>query len=206
MQYDSGDSNSQSRQWWLLMAWRQAGHQKTFITVGDIACVDFIRSSRRNVGRWLLMLGVHLITRGPMGLFHTVQSINHWWKLALRYQPMRKNCHRKLTVSSLWPRWSRLRAQWSRLSRRRGHGEVTAQSWLGHSSVTARSQLNHSILSMITAQSRLGHSSITAQVMAQSWLAVTILVTASSRWVHCELTMSSHGGQFFFSSEYLINI
>ena len=28
---------SRSRQWWLLMAWRQAGHQKTFITVGDIA-------------------------------------------------------------------------------------------------------------------------------------------------------------------------
>ena len=77
-------------------------------------------------------------------------------------------------------------------------GEVTAQSRRGHSSVMARSQLNHSILSMITAQSRLGHSSITAQVMAQSWLAVTILVTASSRWVHCELTVSSHGGQFFF--------
>ena len=77
---------SQSRQWWLLMAWRQAGHQKIFITVGDIACVDFIRSSRRNVGRWLLMLGVHLITRGPMGIFHTVHSINHWWKLASRYQ------------------------------------------------------------------------------------------------------------------------
>ena len=77
---------SQSRQWWLLMAWRQAGHQKKIITVGNIACVDFIRSSRRNVGRWLLMLGVHLITRGPMGLFHTVHSINHWWKLASRYQ------------------------------------------------------------------------------------------------------------------------
>ena len=35
---------------------------------------------------------------------------------------------------------------------------------------------------MITAQSRLGHSSITAQVTAQSRLAVTILVTVSSRW------------------------
>ena len=77
------------------------------------------------------------------------------------------------------------------------HGEVTAQSQLGHSSVTARSQLNHGILSMITAQSRLGHSSIMAQVMAQSWLAVPILVTVSSRWVHCELTVSSHGDQFF---------
>ena len=32
------------------------------------------------------MLSVHLITRGPMGLFHTVHSINHWWKLASRYQ------------------------------------------------------------------------------------------------------------------------
>ena len=39
---------------------------------------------------------------------------------------------------------------------------------------------------MITAQSRLGHSSITAQVTAQSRLAVTILVTVSSQWAHCE--------------------
>ena len=50
---------------------------------------------------------------------------------------------------------------------------------------------------MITAQSRLGHSSITAQVKAQSRLAGTILVTVNSRWAHCELTVSSHGGQFF---------
>ena len=44
---------------------------------------------------------------------------------------------------------------------------------------------------MITAQSRLGHSSITAQVTAQSRLAVTILVTVSSRWAHGELTVNS---------------
>ena len=110
--------------------------------------------------------------------------------------------HGELTLSSRWPRWSRLQAQWSRLSHsyersELSHGEVTAQSRLGHSSVTVRSQLNHSIFSMITAQSRLGHSSITAQVMAQSRLAVTILVTVSSWWAHSELTVSSHGGQFF---------
>ena len=121
---------SQSRQWWLLMAWRQAGHQKTFITVGDIACVDFIRSNRCNVGRWLLMLGVHLITRGPMGL-------------SISYSPQHKSvveigfeisAHEKkiVTVSSPWPRWSRLRAQWSRLSRRRGHSSVTARSQVSH--------------------------------------------------------------------------
>ena len=92
-----------------------------------------------------------------------------------------------VTVSSRWPRWSRLRAQWSRL------GEVTARR--SHSSVTARSQLNHGIFSMITAQSRLGHSSITAQVTAQSRLAVTILVTVSSRWAHGEQSR----WPFFFS-------
>ena len=74
------------------------------------------------------------------------------------------------------------------------HGSVTARR--GHSSVTARSQLHHGIFRMITAQSRLGHSSITAQVTAQSRLAVTILVSVSSR-AHRELTVSSHGGQFF---------
>ena len=75
------------------------------------------------------------------------------------------------------------------------HGSVTDRR--GHSSVTAQSQLNHGIFSMITAQSRVGHSSITAQVTAQSRLAVTILVTVSSRWAHCELTVRSHGGQYF---------
>ena len=30
--------------------------------------------------------------------------------------PWEKNCHGELTVSSRWPRWSRLPAQWSRLS------------------------------------------------------------------------------------------
>ena len=90
------------------------------------------------------------------------------------------NGHRELTVSS---RWSRLRGP-----------IITARR--GHSSVTARSQLNHGIFSMITAQSRLGHSSITAQlVTAQSWLAVTILVTVSSRWAHGEQSR----WPFFFS-------
>ena len=36
-----------------------------------------------------------------------------------------------------------------------------------------------------------------AQVTAESRLAVTILVTVSSRWSRGELTVSSHGGQFF---------
>ena len=87
-----------------------------------------------------------------------------------------------VTVSSRWPRWSRLRGPM-----------ITTQSRRGHSSVTSRSQLNHGICSMITAQSRLGHSSITAE----SRLAVTILVTVSTLWSHHELTVSSHGGQFF---------
>ena len=73
-------------------------------------------------------------------------------------------------------------------------GEVTAQSRRGHSSVTARSQLshgevtalNHGILSMITARSHLnhgpGHGSVTA---------------GCDHFGHRELTVSSHGGQFF---------
>ena len=79
------------------------------------------------------------------------------------------NAHRELTVTTV----------------------VTAPGPNDHSSVTARSQFNHGEISMITAQSRLGHSSITAQVTAQSRLAVTILVTVSSRWAHCEFTVSS---------------
>ena len=94
-----------------------------------------------------------------------------------------------VTVSSRWPRWSRLRGPM--ITAQSWLGEVTAQSRLGHSSVTVRSQLNHGIFSMITAQSRLGHSSIPAQVTAQSWLAVTILVTVSSPWAHHELTVRS---------------
>ena len=95
------------------------------------------------------------------------------------------NSHRELPVSSPWAHGD----HGGHGSRTNEHGLVTARR--GHSSVTARSQLNHGIFSMITAQSRLGHSSITAQVMAQSRLAVTILVTVSSRWVHGELTVSS---------------
>ena len=184
---------SQSRHWWLLMAWRQAGHQQTFITVGDIACVDFIRSSRRNVGRWLLMLGVHLITQGPTGLFHTVHSINHWWKLASRYQLMRKKL-------SPW-------------AHHRGHGsgpndhgsvigEVTAQSRRGHSSVTAQSRHPQYDHGSVMARSQLnhgpGHGSVTA---------------GCDHFGHRELTVSSlwaHGEQsrwpIFFSWEYLINM
>ena len=99
----------------------------------------------------------------------------------------KKNCHRELTVSSLWAHGDHGgHCSWPNdhgsVTARRGHSSVMARSRLGHSSVTARSQLNHGIFSMITAQSRLGHSSITAQVTAQSRLAVTILVTVSSRW------------------------
>ena len=118
--------------------------------------------------------------------------------------PWEKNCHCELTVSSTWAHreltvTTVVTAPGPMITAQSRLGEVTAQSRLGHSSVTARSQPNHGIFSMITAQSRLGQSSITAQVTAKSRLAVTILVTVSSRWAHCELTVSSHGGQFFFS-------
>ena len=118
--------------------------------------------------------------------------------------PWEKNCHGELTESSPWAHSD----QGVHGSGPNDHGSVTARR--GHRSVTARSQLtvrsqlNHDIFSMITAQSRLGHSSITAQVTAQSRLAVTILVTVNSRWAHGELTVSSHGGHFFFSWEVIL--
>ena len=91
------------------------------------------------------------------------------------------NGHRELTVSSRWPRWSRLRGPMITTQSRLG--KVTAQSRWGHSSITARSQLAVNIFSMITAQSRLGHSSITAQVTAGC--------------DHFGRLVSSHGGQSF---------
>ena len=88
-----------------------------------------------------------------------------------------------VTVSSRWPWWSRLRAQWSRL------GEVTA-----------RSQLNHGIFSMITARSQLNHGPGHGSVMAG----------CDHFGHHGELTVSSHGEQsrwpIFVSWEYLISL
>ena len=208
---------SHSRQWWLLMAWRQAGHQKTFITVGDIACVDFIRSRRCNVGRWLLMLGVHLITRGPMGLFHTVHSINHWCKLASRYQPMRKKLsrwvHGELTVSSPWAHHDHGGHGTGPNDHGSVVGQVTAQSRQGHSSVTARSQLSHG---EVTAQSRhpqYDHGSVTARSQLNHGPGHGSVMAGCDHFGHGELTVSSlwaHGEQsrwpIFFSWEYLINM
>ena len=63
--------------------------------------------------------------------------------------------HRELTVSSRWPRWSRLRGPMITAQSRLG--EVTAQSRRGHSSVTARSQLSHSSIKASSVRSRLSH-------------------------------------------------
>ena len=52
-----------------------------------------------------------------------------------------------------------------------------------HGSVTARSQLNHGP----------GHGSVTAGWDHFGHRELTV----SSWWAHCELTVSSHGGQFF---------
>ena len=119
--------------------------------------------------------------------------------------------HRELTVSSRWPRWSRL--QGPMITAQSRLGEVTAQSRRGHSSVTARSQLSHS---SVTAQSRhlqYDHGS----VMARSQFnhgpghgSVTTgcdhfghrELTVSWRWAHREFTMSSQWAvtvaNFFF--------
>ena len=88
--------------------------------------------------------------------------------------------HGERTVSSRWPRWSRLRGPMITAQSRLG--EVTAQSRRGHISVTARSQLSHGEVTAQSQHLQYDHSSITAQVTAQSRMAVTILVTVSSRW------------------------
>ena len=105
-------------------------------------------------------------------------SLNGWWWCRQAQNGVtheKINGHRELTVTTVVP----------------------APGPNGHGSVTARSQLSHSSVTVITAHSRRGHSSITAQVKAQLRLAVTILVIVSSPWTHSELTVSSHGGQFF---------
>ena len=72
-------------------------------------------------------------------------------------------------------------------------GEVTAQSRRGHSSVTARSQLSHG---EVTAQSQYlqyDHGSVTAR----SQLSHGSVTAGCDHFGHRELTVSSHGGQFF---------
>ena len=72
-------------------------------------------------------------------------------------------------------------------------GEVTAQSRRGHSSVTVRSQLSHG---EVTAQSRhlqYDHGSVTAR----SQLNHGSVTAGCDHFGHRELTVSSHGGQFF---------
>ena len=100
--------------------------------------------------------------------------------------PMRKKlspwAHRELTVVT---------APGPMITAQSQLGEVTAQWRLGHSSVTAQSQLNHGIFSMITARSQLnhgpGHGSLSHGWLWPFW----------SQCAHGELTVSSHGGQFF---------
>ena len=116
------------------------------------------------------------------------------------------NGHGELTVSSRWPRWSRLRGPMITAQSRLG--EVTAQSRRGHSSIAAGSQLSHGEVTTqsrhlqydhgsVTARSQLnhgtGHDSVTAGCDHFGHRELTV----SSRWAHRELTVSGHGGQFF---------
>ena len=76
-------------------------------------------------------------------------------------------------------------------------GEVTAQSRWGHSSVTARSQLSHG---EVTAQSRhlqYDHGSVTARSQLNQGPGHGSVTAGCDHFGHGELTMSSHGGQFF---------
>ena len=94
--------------------------------------------------------------------------------------PWEKNCHRELTVTTVVTAPGPMITAQSRL------GEVTAQSRQGHSSVTAQSQHLQYDHGSVTARSQLnhgpGHGSVTA---------------GCDHFGHRELTVSSHGGQFF---------
>ena len=106
------------------------------------------------------------------------------------------NGHRELTVSSRWPRWSRLRGPMITAQSRLG--EVTAQSRRGHSSVTARSQRGHG---EVTAQSRhlqYDHGSVTARSQLNHGPGHGSVTADCDHFGHRELTVSSHGGQFFY--------
>ena len=97
--------------------------------------------------------------------------------------PWEKN----VTVSSRWPRWSRLGPN--------DHGSVTARR--GHSLVTVRSQLSHG---EVTAQSRhlqYDHGSVTARSQLNHGPGHGSVTAGCDHFGHRELTVSSHGGQFF---------
>ena len=100
-----------------------------------------------------------------------------------------------VTVSSLWPRWSRL---WGpMITAQSPLGEVTAQSRRGHSSVTARSQLSHG---EVTAQSRhlqYDHGSVMARSQLNHGPGHGSVTAGCDHFGHRELTVSSHGGHFF---------
>ena len=75
------------------------------------------------------------------------------------------------------------------------HGSVMARR--GHSSVTARSQLSHG---EVTAQSRhlqFDHGSVTAWSQLNHGPGHGSVTAGCDHFGHCELTVSSHGGQFF---------
>ena len=121
-----------------------------------------------------------------------------WWAWWYVYLPMRKKI---VTVSSLWARreltvTTMVMAPGPMITAQSRLGEVTAQSWRGHSSVTARSQLSHG---EVTAQSRhLPHDHGLVALRSQlNHGPGHGSVTAACDHFACELTVSSHGGQFF---------
>ena len=99
------------------------------------------------------------------------------------------NGHRELTVSSPWPRWSRL---WGPMITAQSRlGDVTAQSRRVHSSVTARSQLSHD---EVTAQSRhlqYDHGSVTARSQLSYGPGHGSVTAGCDHFGHRELTVSS---------------
>ena len=140
-----------------------------------------------------------------------VSTINVYMKsgtyrktLTRAYLPMRKNCHRELTVTTVVTAPSPMITAQSRRGEvtarsQLSHGEVTAQSRRGHSSVTARSQLSHG---EVTAQSRhlqYDHGSVTARSQLNHGPGHSSVTAGCDHFGHRELTVSSHGGEFLFS-------
>ena len=208
MQYDSGDSKVMITSVVVADGLAPGWASENIYHCWWHSLCGLLSGAAGVVGWWLLMLGVHLITRGPMGLFHTVQSINHWWKLASRYQPMRKKI---VTVSSRWA----VSSPWAHCDHS-GHGsgpndhgsvvgEVTAQSRRGHSSVTARSQLSHGKVTAQSQHPQYDHCSVTARSQLNHGPGHGSVTAGCDHFGHRELTVSSlwaHGEQsrwpFFF--------
>ena len=141
---------------------------------------------------------------GCSGEHERKHKTSHYWYLVMGFHRWKVGSHEKriFTVSSPWAHreltvTTVVTAPGPMITAQSRLGEVTAQSRRGHSSDAARSQLSHG---EVTAQSRhlqYDHGSVTARSQLNHGPGHGWLWPFWSPRAHCELTVSSHGGQFF---------